>query len=525
MKVAKKELTEMEDQLATLQKQVDAKKYEVMDLQIVLDGLEKRRQLQQQFLSNEAVSLDGRSKTSTHTDDDDEAAIRTGRSSRGIKRVRVIDDDEDDDDEVKIVEPPPVKKEAREASRRMSVSRRVSPEKTRHTNSGQPKEVSSEPMSDYFWGRVDVAKLLVQPRIRNIPDGCARKIRHLAFNPIQQDVFATSSDDGGLILWKYTRNNHEVSKVVSFAPTSFRKEAQCPESIAWSPGGDRLAIAFRDPVDSLSEFCVARLHELSLTNSSEPLVLPRDRLKAKSTTLHTRGISAIEWIPSGYGEGVSSRGLVTAGSDHGLVMWEEHEALKSQTDFKWRVLHREHRSDVRSICMHSQRNSIYTGGLDGLVIRYDMNSFRTHTVMERRRPHISKINAVLENPHNPNLLLISSVEQSEHNLLLHDLRERYDEKRQSTMTLSWVRSSDSKSMSQYIVPRWSPGGFHVSCGSTSGLVNVWDVRVRGPKFPYVLPQQSINVHQKQVLHATWHPRYDAMFSVSHDRSLGLLTFR
>jgi hypothetical protein len=35
----------------------------------------------------------------------------------------------------------------------------------------------------------------------------------------------------------------------------------------------------------------------------------------------------------------------------------------------------------------------------------------------------------------------------------------------------------------------------------------------------------LDLIEKQVLHATWHPRYDAMFSVSHDRTLGLLTFR
>ncbi|KAJ0388629.1 hypothetical protein P43SY_011565 [Pythium insidiosum] len=79
--------------------------------------------------------------------------------------------------------------------------------------------------------------------------------------------------------------------------------------------------------------------------------------------------------------------------------------------------------------MHSERKAIYTGGLDGLVVRYDMNAHKSTIIMERRRPQISKINAILENPHNPNLLLVSSVEQAEHNLLLHDLREKYDSPR------------------------------------------------------------------------------------------------
>ncbi|KAJ0394810.1 hypothetical protein P43SY_008595 [Pythium insidiosum] len=562
LRLAKKDLGNLEEEMASLQKRVELKKYEVMDLQIVLDGLQKRKELAQQFKRNsDAVLPPAAPASRSHRSEEATAASRPS-SARASKRPCIVDEEEDDDeeDDVMIVDDPRVKMEivrpSKDSSSRRSsgTSRRVSPDapapaaSNGSSRSSDSKSVNSQ-MTDNFWGRVDIAKLLVQPRIRHIPDGSVRKGRHLAFNPIQQDVFATSSDDGGLILWNYARQNHEqdvfatssddgglilwnyarqnheVTKVVSFAPTSFRQEAQCPEGIAWSPDGERLAIAFRDPLANMSEFCVVRLHQLTLTDSQRPQVLPRDRVKSKTTTHHSRGISAIEWVPTGHGDRQGSRGLITAGSDHRVVLWEEHESTKSHSDFKSRVLHEEHRSDVRAICMHSERKAIYTGGLDGLVVRYDMNAHKSTVIMERRRPQISKINAILENPHNPNLLLVSSVEQAEHNLLLHDLREKYDSRRSSTMTLTWMRSSDAKSMSQYIVPRWSPGGFHVSCGSTTGLVNIWDVRVRSPQFPLVLPQQAINVHQKQVLHATWHPRYDAMFSVSHDRNLGLLTFR
>lgn len=31
--------------------------------------------------------------------------------------------------------------------------------------------------------------------------------------------------------------------------------------------------------------------------------------------------------------------------------------------------------------------------------------------------------------------------------------------------------------------------------------------------------------EKTVLHATWHPQHDAIFTVSFDRTIGLSTFR
>jgi WD40 repeat protein len=517
LKKAKRELKELEDELAELQKRVDAKKYEVLDLQIVVDGLHKRRQLQQQFLRRD--SFTGGSAVSvpvaaSRRDPSPEPQL----SSRGAKQKSkrpVIDeeDEEDTDDEIEIIDtppPPPVRVKEEEKRGRSRTRSTTAASSTRSSSSKpksdtkdlakpvvtaptppQPTPAAVDQMSDYFWGRVDIAKLLVQPRMHNIPDASARKGRHLAFNPVQHNVFAVSSDDGGLLVWNYARQTQELTKVVSIAPASFRKESQCAESMAWSPDGYRLALAFRDPIAGMGEFCIVRLHELPYVTPI-PQVLPRERVKSKSTTLHSKGISVIEWIPGGYGDRTGARGVVTAGPDHAVVLWEEN---KGQADYKWRVLHREHRSDVRTICMHSQGNALYTGALDGTVIRYDLHSQKTVTIVERRRPHISKINAVLENPHNPNLLLVSSVEPSEHNLVLHDLREKYDHARQKAMTLSYQRASDAKSMSQYIVPRWSPGGFHVSCGSTSGLVNIWDVRVRGPQYPTVLPQQSIQVHR------------------------------
>ncbi|KAG3032180.1 hypothetical protein PC121_g4083 [Phytophthora cactorum] len=503
----KKELEELKEQLKKLQKRVENKEIEVYDIQVELDALKMRRERR---LPSRRSGSSREEKTSRRSRSRSKSNRReTRRSSsnpRASKRPCIVDEDDEgsDDDDCVIVDPSEVKQE---------LESNAAPAKSTVV----PVEDS---MPDHFWGRSNVPKLLANHRFRAIPDGSSRKGRHLAFNPIQPQIFATSPDEGGLILWSYQRQDQDVAKVVTLTPPSFRRDNPCAEAISWSPDGNRMAMAFRDPLQEKGEFCIVQLHQLKLEDSDMPQPIPRDRITSKRTVLHSRGISAIDWLPTGFGPETTSRQLITTGnSDHAVVLWEEHEDSKSGgLDLKFNVLHRDHRSEVKSLCVHSQRDCLYTGGLDGLLIRYDLKKGRSEVVMERRKPSISKINAVLEHPHNPNLLLVSSVEQSRHNLLLHDLRQRYD---RNGMSLTWEGSS----MSQYVVPRWSPAGYHVSCGSKTGVVNIWDVRMRGENYPAVLPQQSLRVHHKTVLHATWHPRYDAMFSVSHDRTLGLLTFR
>ncbi|EGZ20481.1 hypothetical protein PHYSODRAFT_494583 [Phytophthora sojae] len=505
----KKELDELQEQLEKLKKRFEAKELEVYDLQVELNALRMRRERRLPSHRSESSRKESREEKSSRRSRSTSKRRESRRSSsrtRASKRPCIVDeeDEDSDDDEVVIMDPSEVKKEL-ESSATTAKSTVVPVEET---------------MPDNFWGRSHTPKLLANHRFRAIPDGSIRKGRHLAFNPIQPQIFATSPDEGGLILWSYQRQDQDIAKVVTLMPASFRRENPCAEAISWSPDGNRMAMAFRDPVDGKGEFCIVQLHQLKLEDSDTPQPLPRDRLTSKRTTLHQRGVSAIDWLPTGFGPETTSRQVITTGSsDHAVVLWEEHEdARKGGLDLKWNVLHRDHRSEVRSLCVHSKRDCLYTGGLDGLMIRYDLNKGRAQTVIERRKPNISKINAVLEHPHNPNLLLVSCVEQSNHNLLLHDLRQRYDP---NGMSLTWQGGA----MSQYVVPRWSPAGYHVSCGSKTGVVNIWDVRMRGENYPAVLPQQSLRVHHKTVLHATWHPRYDAMFSVSHDRTLGLLTFR
>lgn len=517
MAKGERELEELRAELALARTRVEEKEYQLEDLRLKLEGLESRQALAQRFQDGKAGHDQPREdedrrhrehSSRSHSRRSSERRPRSPSRSRASKRPRIIDEDDedgDDDDEVEIIE---VKQEKVDASLRPESrdSDGRSRQPTAVPMDSPPRQPSGggskldprreEEIPDYFWGRSDTPKLLVNHRFKPIPDGSARKGRHLSINPMKPSIFATSADEGGLILWNYNNSSKEIAKVVSLVPTSFRHDNPCAESIAWSPDGNRLAMAFRDPLDGKGEFCVVRLHQLGLKDSSIQQAIPKSRLTSKVTTLHPKGVSAIDWIPSGSGNQMTSHKLVTTGgSDHAVVLWTEHnDEGTGEIGYNWQVLHREHKSDIKALCIHSQRNLIYTGGLDGLVMQYDVNRLQTQVVMERRKPTISRINAVLEHPHNPNILLVSSLEQAEHNILLHDLRERYRSKQNATMTLTWA-DTQSKSTSQYIVPRWSPAGYHVSCGSKTGVVNIWDVRMRGSKYPTVLPQQSLRLHR------------------------------
>ncbi len=93
--------------------------------------------------------------------------------------------------------------------------------------------------------------------------------------------------------------------------------------------------------------------------------------------------------------------------------------------------------------------------------------------------------------------MISCIDPHQHEILLYDLRVRYNAN--NTLTMTWPKGSSNKSLSQYIEPRWSPAGMHVSCGSTFGQVHIWDIRVRGKSYPQLLPHQSLDVHSKFVV--------------------------
>ncbi|KAF0720113.1 Aste57867_555 [Aphanomyces stellatus] len=350
---------------------------------------------------------------------------------------------------------------------------------------------------DHFWSTTEKAKLLGQPRSTLIPDESDRKLRCAVFHSTLPDILATSSDEGMVRLWHYQAPRRTLSKIGWFKASLFRKDQQCMESLAWHPTQTKLAMGFRDAVDGRGSVAVAEW------NDDSKLHLPPTNVWKHSTTMHPKGVSCLTWLDETY--------LVSGGAKHELVCWN-HKTQDVQT------LHTHHKSEVRAVCPHSSGNAVFTGALDGMVMKYDFQARTASVVREFRKPAISKINSVLEHPANPHLLMLSAVNTADQTMHLHDLRQRTNDRMPS---LVWYKAQN-KSMSQYITPRWSSAGMHVSCGSTVGQVSIWDIRackqLEGP-------HQTVTVHNLKVLHALWHANQNAMVTISHDRHLGVVTFQ
>ncbi|RLO11801.1 hypothetical protein DYB28_001381 [Aphanomyces astaci] len=365
------------------------------------------------------------------------------------------------------------------------------------TAGSRRSSTSSSRHPDHFWSTTDKYKVLGQPRCVMIADLSDRKIRCSAFHSTLPDILATTSDEGMLRLWHYHHPRRTLAPLSSIPATAFRKTNGCIESIAWNPSRSKLAMAFRDPVKDQGGICVAEWE------SDTKLNLPPTNLWQADTALHPKGVSCIGWLDESY--------FVTGGVKHKLVCWN-HATREVQT------LHQHHRSEVRSVCPHSSGNAVFSGALDGVVAKFDLHTQTVSVLREWRKPVISKINAILEHPANPHLLMYSCVNPSNQVMMFHDLRQRPND----TMPSMVWHKLQNKGMSQYITPRWSSAGMHVSCGSTVGNVFIWDLRAcRRLESPH----QTVGVHNGKVLHGLWHSTQNAMITVSHDRNLGVVTFQ
>ncbi|OQS05019.1 hypothetical protein THRCLA_02797 [Thraustotheca clavata] len=374
--------------------------------------------------------------------------------------------------------------------------------------------------ADHFWATTETAKLLSQPRNILVADGCPRKMRCSAFHPTQNDIFSTFSDCGTLMLWKFQPHFRDLRHVLKVSPQVFRQVGQaCVEAFSWFSQGDKLALGFRDHIDNYGEICVVEWDSgfenppNRVWNRKSSLMSKYDKILAFIYLLDCiRGVTCIEW----YNDNL----LVAGGANHSVVLWKYTDAAPSAANM--RTLHSEHKSEIRSICLHDYSQSIFSGASDGLVVKYDLHEQVASTIIDRRQiNNIPKINSVLPHPNNPHLLMVSCVHPTNQTLLLHDLRVHNNTNMPSMV---WYKSqSDTRSMTQTITPRWSSAGMHVSCGSINGEVHLWDVRACKRKMN--TPHQSIRLHKKTVLHANWHAQHNVLMSISNDRNIGVITFQ
>ncbi|OQR83818.1 hypothetical protein ACHHYP_14249 [Achlya hypogyna] len=497
----KKDIVAIEAEIGRLQKtlkdKVDIlakKRYELEDLDIVRDSLLKR--LDRYLVYAENVSAGGIPIVDIEAPI--EKRLRTSPSPQTKKKVKVIT----------ITESPPALP-PRDKKRKISVA--VSPMSPPIPTKSSNKSVASPAATnfpDQFWGSTDTAKYLSLPRTNMVSDGCGRKLRCSAFHPTEHDTLSTFSDDGTMMLWQYLPHFRDLRHVLQVPPAIFRVDGQaCVEDFSWfKSGGNKIALGFRDPAANMGEICVVEW--------GAGFQKPPDRVWNRSSSLVSKGIAAIEWLDDSH--------IVTGGANHSVVVWKYTDSAPSPSNMQ--TLHSDHRSEIRALCVHEHSSAIFSGALDGLVIRYDLHHQSATTIVEKRLTNnIAKINSVLAHPNHPHLLMVSCVNANNQTLLLHDLRMRQPTALSGMPSMVWYKSTgDSRPMSQLITPRWSTAGMHVSCGSTGGEVHLWDIRACKRDN---VPHQSMRIHQKPVLHANWHAKQNVLMSISNDRHIGVITFQ
>ncbi|KAH9129107.1 hypothetical protein AeMF1_000818 [Aphanomyces euteiches] len=391
-----------------------------------------------------------------------------------------------------ITQPTPPRRSQRERDVHI-VQGRIQPQVP--VNAHDPRSRRSFP--DDFWSTTTNAKLLSQVRHSLMADGSDRKLRCSVFHPAYYDVLATSSDEGMLRLWQYESNRRTLKPLATVQSKFLRKEDACTEGLAWNPTQPKLAVAFRDPIQDRGGVCVVEWSSHDKFHSQPSTIWNG------STSLHSKGVSCIAWLDASY--------FVTGGAKHKVVCWN-YDTKEIQS------LHQQHRSEVRTVCPHSFGNSVFSGALDGTVIQYDFRHQTPMNIKEFRKPLIGKVNSILEHPANPHLLMFSCIYSGNQTMLFHDLRQRSNDRMPSMV---WFKVPN-KAMSQYITPRWSSAGMHVSCGSTTGDMYIWDIRACKTMTP---AHQTVQVHSNKVLHGLWHATQNAIVTISHDRNIGVVSFQ
>lgn len=225
---------------------------------------------------------------------------------------------------------------------------------------------------------------------------------------------------------------------------------------------------------------------------------------------------------------------VTAGPNHTVMLWKPPSSSSSSSSkYEPHLIHDLHKSEIRSLCIPAVATgnamSIYSGGLDGLVIKYDMQRKKSSMILQRRHKPVGveKINAILDR--DPHTLLASCLSSGAQELVFCDLRSSSSGSGSGHLRIVIGGGGNNKpKLSQYILPSLSPDGQYVSCGSASGVVYLWDIRAlrRGKSHAVATtePHQTIAPHTKQVTQAVFHPTRNALISLSTDRSIGLTTY-
>ncbi|XP_043694718.1 U5 small nuclear ribonucleoprotein 40 kDa protein-like [Telopea speciosissima] len=315
-----------------------------------------------------------------------------------------------------------------------------------------------------------------------------RKLRSLALNPINDQLFVTSALDGFVNLWQIQAKGSSASLLSSTDCVS-PKQRRWPEGIAWHPLGNSLFSAYSaDGGDS-------QISVLNLNTSQE-----RKRVKFLEEKPHLKGIiNSIVFMPW------VDVCFTTGGSDHAVILWSEKD--DGEQLWKPKVLHRSlHSSAVMGVAGMQQKQIVLSTGADKRIIGYDLLNGR----VDFKHQIESKCMDVLPNPTDFNLYMVQTG-APEKQLRLFDIRLRQTE----IHAFGW-KQENSESQSALINQAWSPDGLYITSGSADPMIHVFDIRYNSHR-----PSQSVKAHQKRVFKAVWHHSLPLLISISSDLHIGL----
>ncbi|KAI1315098.1 hypothetical protein EDD11_001288 [Mortierella claussenii] len=323
-----------------------------------------------------------------------------------------------------------------------------------------------------------------------------------------EEVMVTSSLEGSVVFWDL-EGRHAMSTI----PKGHLNQPWS-EDMCWV-GQNTLALA------SAHKEGVPTHHQLTLVHvekvKSHRSALGGDSvswsLQPLKESPHEGSKGGIVCV-SALTQDASGISLATAGVDKQIIKWRftsqnnDGECAPLGQDF----IHNRHTSLIQALCYAPQSDMLLSGGCDCKVIGYDM--VRSEVVLEYKNRD-GRINSIAQNPVDPNLFLICQATTS-NQLLLHDKRTRFD------IPVLHFGFDSADRLSRQVQPSWHPGGAIVSCGmNIESKINIWDIRW---KDVHRGAGQSVDVHDKRVFKAAFHPKRSLMTSMSADGGLGFIDF-
>ncbi|KAF9986019.1 hypothetical protein BGZ75_002282 [Mortierella antarctica] len=330
--------------------------------------------------------------------------------------------------------------------------------------------------------------------------------------PDMEEVMVTSALDGSINFWDL-----ENRRVMS---TIHKNAISQPwaEDVCWV-GRNVLAVA------SATKDGVSNKHQMTLVHVAKgkpqrsalglngpSLAWTLQSLDQKPHDSSKGGITCIASIA----EDASGISLATAALDKQIVNWK-FAPQNSDGDcvpIQQRLIHNKHTNSIQALCYAQHSHTLFSGGSDCKVVGWDMP--RSEVVVEYKNTERGRVTAVMQNPVDPNLFLVCHA-ATDNQLSLHDHRQRFD----NAVLRFGFPCADN--LSKLVVPSWHPGGAIVSCGTQSEpKINIWDIRWKDVQRG---AGQSIDVHDKRVFKAAFHPKRSFMTSMSADSSLAFIDFR